>query len=91
MERKTILAETERLILRRYRKSGLRDLLEYLADTRATGYEPMSHGKVRIIPNGASARESDLEDTFMYTKLRGGHWTVIKKRRMQLHAALFDN
>ena len=32
MENKRIIAETERLILRRYEKEDVRDLFEYLSD-----------------------------------------------------------
>lgn len=40
MESKAILAETERLILRRYRETDLEDLLEYLSDGEVVQYEP---------------------------------------------------
>ena len=40
MEIKTIIAETERLILRRYRKEDLQDLFEYLSDEEVVKYEP---------------------------------------------------
>lgn len=40
MEDKTIIAETERLILRRYRKEDLQDLFEYLSDEEVVRYEP---------------------------------------------------
>ena len=39
-EHKTIIAETERLILRRYREDDLQDLFEYLSDTKVVEYEP---------------------------------------------------
>ncbi len=39
-ERKTIIAETERLILRRYMTEDLQDLFEYLSDTEVVKYEP---------------------------------------------------
>ncbi len=35
-----ILAETERLILRRYRQEDLQDLYEYLSDQEVVEYEP---------------------------------------------------
>lgn len=35
-----IIAETERLILRRYRKEDLQDLFEYLSDAEVVKYEP---------------------------------------------------
>ena len=35
-----ILAETERLILRRYKKEDIQDLFEYLSDPEVVKYEP---------------------------------------------------
>ena len=40
MESKIIIAETERLILRRYSKEDLQDLFEYLSDIEVVEYEP---------------------------------------------------
>ena len=40
MERKSILAETERLILRRYEDEDLQDLYEYLSNPKVVDYEP---------------------------------------------------
>lgn len=40
MENKIIIAETERLILRRYKKEDLQDLFEYLSDAKVVEYEP---------------------------------------------------
>ena len=40
MENKIIIAETERLILRRYIKEDLQDLFEYLSDIKVVEYEP---------------------------------------------------
>lgn len=37
---KTMIAETERLILRRYKKEDLQDLFEYLSDQKVVEYEP---------------------------------------------------
>ena len=39
-EGKIIIAETERLILRRYMTEDLQDLFEYLSDTEVVKYEP---------------------------------------------------
>lgn len=50
MESKMILAETERLILRRYKQEDLQDLFEYLSDEEVVKYEPykaMTLDKVR--------------------------------------------
>ena len=40
MEHKIVIAETERLILRRYQKEDLPDLFEYLSDREVVEYEP---------------------------------------------------
>ena len=40
MESKTIIVETERLILRRYRIEDIQDLFEYLSDEVVVKYEP---------------------------------------------------
>ncbi|WP_286082877.1 GNAT family N-acetyltransferase [Parablautia intestinalis] len=40
MEDKIIIAETERLILRRYKKEDIQDLFEYLSDREVVKYEP---------------------------------------------------
>ena len=38
MENKIIIAETERLILRRYKKEDVQDLFEYLSDKEVVRY-----------------------------------------------------
>ncbi|MBD5494106.1 MAG: GNAT family N-acetyltransferase [Lachnospiraceae bacterium] len=40
MDSKIIIEETERLILRRYKKEDLQDLFEYLSDKEVVEYEP---------------------------------------------------
>ena len=40
MKSKIIIADTERLILRRYEKKDLQDLFEYLSDVEVVKYEP---------------------------------------------------
>lgn len=40
MDSKTIIAETKRLILRRYKREDLQDLFEYLSDIEVVKYEP---------------------------------------------------
>lgn len=40
MDSKIIIAETERLILRRYEREDLQDLFEYLSDIEVVKYEP---------------------------------------------------
>ena len=40
MGNKIIIAESERLILRRYKKEDIQDLFEYLSDKEVVKYEP---------------------------------------------------
>lgn len=40
MTTRKIIAETERLILRRYQKGDLQDLYEYLSDAEVVAFEP---------------------------------------------------
>lgn len=40
VESKIIIAETERLVLRRYQEEDLQDLFEYLSDKEVVEYEP---------------------------------------------------
>ena len=40
MESQITIAETERLVLRRYKKEDLQDLFEYLSDKEVVEYEP---------------------------------------------------
>ena len=40
MDHKIIIAETDRLVLRRYKKEDLQDLFEYLSDKEVVKYEP---------------------------------------------------
>ena len=40
MEGITVIAETDRLILRRYRESDLQDLYEYLSNPEVVKFEP---------------------------------------------------
>ena len=54
METKTIIAETDRLILRRYKKEDLEDLFEYLSDPEVVEYEPYK-------PMTLSETEENLE------------------------------
>ncbi|MGN0738659.1 MAG: GNAT family N-acetyltransferase [Treponema sp.] len=49
-----IIAETQRLILRRYRKDDLDDLFEYLSDSEVVKYEPYK-------PMSKSETEQNLE------------------------------
>lgn len=40
MDNNRIVAETERLILRRYKKEDIQDLFEYVSDQEVVKYEP---------------------------------------------------
>jgi len=40
MENKIIVTESERLILRRYKREDIQDLFEYLSDIEVVKYEP---------------------------------------------------
>ena len=58
-ECKMILAETERLILRRYRQEDLQDLYEYLSDQEVVEYEPykpLTFDETKKISSGGSAQ-----------------------------------
>lgn len=54
MENKIVIAETERLILRRYQKEDIQDLLEYVSDEEVVKYEPYK-------PMTLEEAEKDLE------------------------------
>ena len=45
MEKRGIIAQTERLILRRYTEADLQDLWEYLSDEEVVAYEPYKIGR----------------------------------------------
>lgn len=71
MEYKEIFAETERLILRRYKKSDLKDLYEYLSDADVVEYEPYK-------PMAMSEVEENLEwristDEMIAVELKSNH------------------
>lgn len=71
MEEKIIIAETERLLLRRYIKSDLQDLYEYLSNPRAVKYEPYQ-------PMSMEEAESNLDwristDEMIAVELKSNH------------------
>ena len=56
---KIIIAETERLILRRYQKEDIQDLFEYLSDEKVVKYEPhkpLTFEEAKEILDGGSVR-----------------------------------
>ena len=67
----TIISETERLILRRYQKSDLTDLYEYLSDPEVVRYEPYK-------PMSMNETESNLDwrissDELIAVELKSNH------------------
>lgn len=71
MEDNIVIAETERLILRRYKKSDITDLYEYLSDSDVVKYEPYK-------PMTMSEVESNLDwristDEMIAVELRSNH------------------
>lgn len=54
MEENTVILETDRLILRRFKKNDLQDLYEYLSDSEVIRYEPHK-------PMSMDETESNLE------------------------------
>lgn len=71
MEEKNIIAETERLLLRRYTKSDLQDLYEYLSNPRVVKYEPYR-------PMSMEEAESNLDwristDEMIAVELKSNH------------------
>lgn len=71
MENKIIIAETERLILRRYCKEDLQDLYEYLSDEEVVKHEPYK-------PMNMNEVEENLEwrigtDEMIAVELKNSH------------------
>ena len=71
MENKSIIAETERLILRRYKKEDIQDLFEYLSDEEVVKYEPYK-------PMTLAEAEENLEwristDEMIAVELKASH------------------
>ncbi len=61
MSEKKIIAETERLILRRYCEEDLQDLYEYLSDGDVVRYEPYAAMELREVEEELSRRIADDE------------------------------
>lgn len=71
MENEIIIAETERLILRRYKKEDIQDLFEYLSDKEVLKYEPYK-------PMTLDETKKDLEwristDEMIAVELKNSH------------------
>ncbi len=58
---KTIIMETDRLILRRYAESDLQDLYEYLSDPEVVKYEPYRSMEMDGVKDNLSWRISSDE------------------------------
>ena len=61
MEENIMIVETERLILRRYKKSDLKDLYEYLSDSDVVKYEPYKPMTMSEVENNLDWRISTDE------------------------------
>ena len=71
MESEIIIAETERLILRRYRKEDLQDLFEYLSDGEVVEYEPY---RPMTLDEAKEALEWRIgTDEMIAVELKGSH------------------
>lgn len=58
---KIIIAETDRLILRRYRTSDLQDLYEYLSNPKVLEYEPYKPMSMEEVKENLESRISTDE------------------------------
>lgn len=61
MQDKKIIIQTDRLILRRYRKDDLQDLFEYLSDAEVVKYEPYKPMNLTEVSEELDARISSNE------------------------------
>ena len=70
MGERKIIAETERLILRRYREEDLGDLYEYLSDEEVVKFEPYAPMDVREVRHELIRRIAD--DEMIAVELKAG-------------------
>lgn len=68
MENNMILAQTERLILRRYKHEDLNDLYEYLSDKDVLGFEPYGPMDMKAVEDNLAWRISTDEMIAVETK-----------------------
>ena len=71
MEKNIVIAETERLILRRYKKSDLQDLYEYLSDSEVVKYEPYKPMNMEDVEENLNWRISTEE--MIAVELKSNH------------------
>lgn len=71
MEENIMIVETERLILRRYKKSDLKDLYEYLSDSDVVKYEPYKPMTMSEVENNLDWRIST--DEMIAVELKSNH------------------
>ena len=71
MKKEIIIAETDRLILRRYKKSDLSDLYEYLSDKEVVKFEPYKPMNMQDAENSLDWRIST--DEMVAVELKSNH------------------
>lgn len=71
MKKDIIIAETDRLILRRYKKSDLSDLYEYLSDKEVVKFEPYKPMNMQDAENSLDWRIST--DEMVAVELKSNH------------------
>ena len=71
MKKEIIIAETDRLILRRYKKSDLSDLYEYLSDKEVVKFEPYKPMNMQDAENSLDWRIST--DEMIAVELKTNH------------------
>lgn len=74
MKKDIIIAETDRLILRRYKKSDLSDLYEYLSDKEVVKFEPYKPMNMQDAENSLDWRIST--DEMVAVELKSNHKMV---------------
>lgn len=70
-EKKTVIAETERLLLRRYVENDLQDLYEYLSDPDVVAYEPYKPMSLQETKDNLNWRIST--DEMIAVELKSSH------------------
>lgn len=71
MNKKSIIAETDRLILRRYKESDLNDLFEYLSNKNVVQFEPYKPMTIEEVKDNLSWRIST--DEMVAVELKSNH------------------
>ena len=73
MGNKIMIAETERLILRRYTENDLQDLYEYLSNPRVVSYEPYKPMTMEEVKENLQWRISSDADRNLIKVLKSGN------------------